>query len=357
MENKKIIVLTVDKRLYKAILLSVKSKGLEVETKSSYLSDIEHIGKLLKLSKNTSFLRDEYSNFIKENNGTPLAVILDYKIDFELDPTLDPDKMKLLRTFIISSVILQNIANLAYSISNFILIGHPQYLKQFKLFKENPHLIFKLVRTTNPQINAMLDKNLNNPEYTKKIFSFDYILMDESNDVITASQKLELILDELLKKKQSIMNKEKTKDQTEIITGEQEPAKIIYKLSNSRLYMDGKLFNIENNNKFEQYRENIIYIAGYYTHLTVNLVNLKLLKLILEDLPKLKNISADAKLEISINSHTVVDSGTTHALNIILTTKLSDYKNIKIITSPENFSKFEKSPGFISLRNYIMKGL
>ncbi len=357
MAGEKVIILTKNRRLLKALLQSIRKNNLEYETETTSLYDMDHITRLIKSIKNTSFIREAYSNYIKENNGTPLCIIMDYKIDFGLSKELDPDNMKLLRTFIVSSVILTNTTNLAYNVTNIILIGSPQHLKQLELFKTNPFLSYKVVRTENPRVNQLLNQALEDPEQTRHLFTMNYLLIDESNDTLSAANKLEVILADLIKKKQSLLNWKKTRDQTELISGKYEAAKLLYKISEVRLFLDGKIYNIENNPKFDKYKENSIYIQGYYIHNNVNEVNAKIEKFILDDLPKIRKISTDTEINIHLNSHTMIDGGIAPALNILLSIKLKDFKNIHLITSPVNFKKIEKSPGFISLRNYIIKKL
>lgn len=357
MGGKKIILLTKNNRLNKALNQAVKSKNLTCEQEIKTLSNINHIKKMINITKNTLFIRDAYSEFIKNNNGTPIAIIIDYRVDFGLSPQLDPDNMKLVRTFLVSSAILGNMTNLSYNLTNVILIGIPSDLKQFESFRKAPHLLLEKVKTGNPHLNQLLDKVIADPEKAKRLFYIDYLLMDERNDVMAPAKKLESILDKLLEVKQSIMNQEKTKHQTSLMSGRYEAAKILFKLSNIRLFLDGKVYNIENNNKFDKYKENIIYIIGYYIHSNVSEVNKKLEDFILGQLPKLKKITVDTEINISLNSHTIIDGGIAPALNLLLSTKLKDFKNVRLLTSPTNFSKMEKSPGFISLKNYIFKKL
>lgn len=357
MAGEKVIILTKNKRLLKALLRSIRENNLEYETETTSLYDMDHITRMVKITRNTLFIREAYSNYIKENNGTPLCIIMDYKIDFGLSKELDPDNMKLLRTFVVSSVILTNTTSLAYNVTNITLIGSPRHLKQLELFKTDPFLLYKIVQTKNPQINQLLNQALENPEQTKHLFTMNYLLIDESNDTISAANKLEVILADLIKKKQSLLNWKKTRDQTVLISGKYEAAKLLYKISEARLFLDGKIYNIENNPKFDKYKENSIYIQGYYIHSNVNEVNTKIEKFILDDLPKLRKISIDTEINIHLNSHTIIDGGIGPALNILLSIKLKDFKNIHLITSPVNFKKIEKSPGFISLRNYIIKKL
>ncbi len=357
MNGDKVVVLTQNRRLCKALLQSIKNTNLEYESEITSLYDMDHITRMIRNTKDTRFIREAFSEYINENNGPPLCVILDYKADFGLPKNLDPDNMKLLRTFAISSVILTNISHLVYNVANIVLISSPTYLKQLEMFKLHPHLIFKIARTENPQLNKMLDDVLDNPEKIKHLLTINYILMDETNDCISAANKLEIILDKLIQKRQSLINLKMGKDQTQILAGKHEPARILYKISDVRMYIDGKIFNIEDNTKFDKYKENIIYIQGYYVQNNVTLVNEKLEKFILDDFPKIKQLSIDSEINISLEDHTIIDGGISPALNILLSIKLKDFKNIHLITSPVNFTKMENSPGFISLRNYILKKL
>ena len=355
--GQKVIVLTRNKRLLRALILPIKQKGLEYESEIISLCDIEHIAKMIKSTGNTRFLRGAFSDLIKENNGTPLCIIIDYLVDFGLSKELDPDNMKLLRTFAISSIILANTTNLQYNNTNIVLISSPEYLKQMEMFKLNPHLVFKIAKTQNSGLNKMLDEVLENPEKIKRIFTMNHILMDETNDYMSAANKLEILLDKYIQEKKSLHNLKKSKSQTEILTGEYEPARILFKISDTKIYIDGKIFNIEGNPKFEKYKENIIYLQGYYVQSNVTRVNEALEKFILVDYPKIKSLSIDSEINISLGDHTIIDGGITPALNILLSIKLKDFKDINLITSPVNFAKMENSPGFISLRDYIIKKL
>ena len=155
----------------------------------------------------------------------------------------------------------------------------------------------------------MLDEVLENPEKINNVFTVNYLLMDQANDYISAAGRLETLLDKYIQKRKSLINLEKGKTQTEILSGEYDPAKILFKISDTRLYIDGKIFNTEGDPKFEKYKENIIYIQGYYIQSTVAHVNKILEKFILVDYPKIKPISKDSEIHISLGDHTIIDGG------------------------------------------------
>lgn len=355
-DGNKIVIITENKRLYQALSNVIKKKDCIIETGIPALCDLNLIKTQVKIYKNTAFLRKAYSDFVKINGSPPLSLVLDYRIELGLEKSIDPDKKKVFRTFLISSVIFTKSHNFKSGDTiNMILIGAPKDVREFEIFKDYPHIVFKTVRTTNQTINSFLDYYMKNPSETKKIFHFDYLVIDESNDVVEPAKKFEKILDKLREHKERIVYKEKVKGQTPIMEGMFEPAKIMYKISDARLYVDGEILNIENNPEYNEYQPDIIYIVGYYVNSTLQEVNKKLERFLTDDLPKIRKVTPEEKIILSLNSHTVIDGATTHALNTLLSYKLHEFKNIVIITSDDNYRKMENSPGFISLRKFITK--
>ncbi len=355
LDCKKIILMTENKRLNQALASIIKKKGYDVVTKYPALSDINLIKLNIKNVKSTQFIRDAYNKFLKENNKPPLLIVLDYRIDLGLDKNIDPDKKKILRTLLISNVIYTRSQSFSQNRINFVFVGGPNDINELEIFRDYPHFIFKTVKTTDGTINSILDSYINDLDKTKKLFKFDYLLIDETNNINHSSEKFENILKELETEKRTIENKEKTKDQTPIMDGDFEPAKILFKISDARLYADGEIYNIENNPKFEKYKCDIIYIVGYFVNKTIPVVNSRIEKFISEELPKIRKIDPEDKILISLNSHSVIDGATTHALNSLISFKLHNYKNISIITDEKNYKKMENSPGFISLRKFIKR--
>jgi len=355
LDCKKIVLMIENKRLYQALASIIKKKGYEIVTKYPALSDINLIKINIRNDKSTQFIRDAYNQLLKENEKPPLIIVLDYRIDLGLDRSIDPDKKKILRTLLISNVIYTRSKSFSNNRINFIFVGGPNDIKELEIFKDYPHFIFKTVKTTNETINTILDFYINNPDKTKSAFKFDYLLIDETNDITIPATKFENIIKEMENEKRTIENKEKTKNQTPIMDGEFEPAKIIYKISDIRLYADGEIYNIENNPKFGKYKCNIIYVVGYFVNKTIPAVNAKIEKFISEELPKIRKITPEDKIVVSLNSHSVIDGATTHALNTLISFKLHHYKNISILTDEKNYKKMENSPGFISIRKFIKR--
>ncbi len=354
MGSDKVILLTDNKRLYQALQPEIKKKNLTIENSIKDISDLNYIKSLINITKSTKFIREGFSKFIKENKSTPFATIIDYRINIDKDNPRAKATFPLCRTFLITAAILDKMPDLEYNKYNFILIGYPTDLKIFEIFHSYPHMIFKNLIKILPNLSKILNKYAENPEYTQSLFYFDYLIIDNvNNDITPALTKFEKIINKLNEKKIKEKNMERAKDQTPLMQGNFEPAKIMYKISNARVYIDGKIYNIENNPKFNKYKENIIYIVGHFVNTTVKDVSQKLEKFIINDLPKIKKVTPDMPLYISVNSHTIVDGATAPNLSVFLGTKLSQFKNIKILTSKDNLSKFEKSPGFITLKKYI----
>ncbi len=354
MGSKKTIILTDNIRLHKALLPVLKKRNLILEEDIKEISNLNYIKTLISIKKNTRFIQEGFSKFIKENHSTPLAIVIDYRINPDKDNPRAKATFPLCRSFILTSAILNTIPDLEYNKYNYIWVGAPTDLKVFEIFHKYPHMIFKNLVKSYPSLDKILNRYANDLEHTQSLFSFDYLIIDNiNNDVTPAVDKFEKIIDKILQTHEKEKIVEQTKDQTPIMSGEFEPAKVLFKISDSRLYVDGKLFNIENNSRFNKYKENVIYIVGHFVQSTSRQVSDNLTKLLINDLPKIKKVTPDIPINISVNSHTIVDGSTAPALSVLIGTKLSQFKNIKILTSKDNLAKFEKSPGFITLKKYI----
>jgi hypothetical protein len=355
MEANKIIILTENKRLFHSISNVIKNNNCEISNDMPLLADMTLIKTQLKITQNTTFLRTAFFDFIKKYSQPPILTLLDYKIETGLPKEIDPDNKKILRTFLLTlatyskSEFFQNKHKL-----NLIMIGTSKDLRELEIYKSYPHFAFKNIKTSNQIVNSILEFYANNPEETKKIFNFDYIIVDESQDVIKPTNEFERILKNILETREKTEIAEKSKGQTPIMHGNFEPAKIIYKISDAKIYIDGNFYDISDKTQFNDYKENIVYIVGHYVNPTISEVNKKIEKFLKEDLPKIKKIGPNEKIIFSLNSHTIVDGSTSTALNTLFGFKFADYKNLAIITSKENYQKFLNSPGFISLKKYFL---
>lgn len=352
----KIIFITENKRLFHSISNVTKKYKLEIESELLPLCDLTFIKTQLKFNPSTKFIRTAFLDFYKKYNHLPFLILMDYRIDAGLSKEVDPDNKKILRAILVSTALITKSENFHNNEKvNIILIGSPKDIKDFEIYKSHPYFIFKTIKTSNLAIDSILEFYVNNPEKTKEIFYFDYLVINENQDVVTPTNDFERIVKNIIEKKEKLLIAEKTKDQTPIITEYYEPAKVMYKISDARLYVDGQIFDITGKEKFKELKEGIIYIVGHYVNSNYLEVNKKIEKFLREDLSKIRKFTPDEKIIISINSHTVIDGSTSTAINTLFGFKLSDFKNLVILTSEENHKKLENSPGFISLRKYLLK--
>ena len=68
-------------------------------------------------------------------------IIMDYLIDFGLPQSIDPDRRKLLRTFLIAFTILANGKGFGSATSNIVLIIDKKYLSTVLEFVREPALL------------------------------------------------------------------------------------------------------------------------------------------------------------------------------------------------------------------------
>ena len=121
--SRKVLLISDNKRASVSIRGALGKFGLEVESRYLNLSSIPMIKKILARTGNTAFIRTDLFRFIREE-GAPFAVVIDYTAALGADLG-DTDGRKLLRTFLVSYIILSRGRGLE-SPGEFPLLGTPR---------------------------------------------------------------------------------------------------------------------------------------------------------------------------------------------------------------------------------------
>jgi hypothetical protein len=129
----KSIIIVNDKRLEQFIKQLMQRKKKAVETAMPLLSNISAIKEDIQKNKNTVNVRGEFGYFVKEN-GLPFMMIMDYLVDFGLSLQEDPDKRKLVRTFLLAFTLLANAKGLGNASANIVFVVDKNMAQNTRLF-------------------------------------------------------------------------------------------------------------------------------------------------------------------------------------------------------------------------------
>ncbi len=162
---------------------TLKKQGIDIETSYINLHSIQSIRENLKANGNTSFIRTDLSKFFREF-GYPHMIILDYMIDFSLSDLDDPDHRKVLRTLLISYIILSRAEEINNLKGNFLIVGNESQMDEIQLLEDKPFKVLDILMTNNVIVNSFIEEMRKNPTIYKDLFSIKGINSDLTTEKI-----------------------------------------------------------------------------------------------------------------------------------------------------------------------------
>ncbi len=108
--NKQALLITTQTELAKIIKTILANNSIEINTQYEALSSPEVIRNAYQNTGNTVFVRKAFSRLIAEQ-GVPFLVVIDYRIFLTSNLHEDPDMRKILKTLLISYIIMNSESN------------------------------------------------------------------------------------------------------------------------------------------------------------------------------------------------------------------------------------------------------
>lgn len=171
---KKAILITDNKRASITLKGVLNKHKIDIESGYVSLHSVPMMKKIAGKTKNTAFIRNELYRYIREV-GAPIIIIMDYDIDLSQEGENDPDTRRLLKTYIISYLILSKGQGLEKLRANFILMGAPSQMKELSALESNPSDILNLLSTKDNAVNAIIGEYREKAERLKSLISFKAI--------------------------------------------------------------------------------------------------------------------------------------------------------------------------------------
>ncbi len=345
----KALVLTEYKQL--SLLATEVLSGINIlpHTENSSLSSLKELKNRLKKDGNLSFLKKDILSFIQEY-GYPFITIIDMKITSELDS--DQEKLKVLKTFLLSYIIIMQSEQYKDSSCNLLILTDRKDYKSFKSTYQQPQNILSILKTNDERLNGIIQEYTVNGEKFKT--NFNILITD-------AEQEPSLTKSELILFINMIKAKEKLKDK--IISDKPSPIagpKISAAEAADIVLRSGNLF-FKNGDAPETYDESLnlsdreIYILGNFTSYTRLDVMKRLLNLLRAGFGNEFNLKKIDSLILNIPEDSIIDSTTPITLAQLLSKELQEYKNVKIKTTPLHYEMMQASQGFSMIqRNVIL---
>ncbi|MFW6181569.1 MAG: hypothetical protein ACOC8N_07460, partial [Spirochaetota bacterium] len=282
----KSIVLLQDRRTAQYLKLFLGKRNKEVDTSSPLLSDIEAVRNELYVTRNTSNIRVAFGQFIK-NHGFPFLVALDYTVDFGLKEQEDPDRRKVLRTILISYIILANAKGFDRSLANIVLLCGKKDAHLVEVYRNNPSILLKQLRTNDERVNALIRSHIQKGDELRRFLNLFPLVRPTDGDYHGMLENLGRYVDLIEKELKQARGGEggaepegrkPARPTPEMNTQELPPADVICRATLDKIVVNGEVRPITEEER-ERYHEKVIVLEGAITVRTVTMVNERILDL------------------------------------------------------------------------------
>lgn len=346
--SQKILLITDNLDVRGKILPILARNNLSIAEDPINLHSVSAIKKEMQGSSSTTFLRTALLNIIR-NQGYPFAVALDFRINSGLPGKIDPDGMKVLRTFLISYIILARGRGFENIRANFIFLGGGDDRELLEEINTKPQSILNLLATRDPLVNGFIEELKNSAAAFNRLFFLKGIENTLSPD---AMQPLVSTFLQGIKAREQLCRGESPEKIIE--NGDFPPAAIVYRAGDQALFKDGEMLPVEteDDRKLEKDR---LYIIGHWTNRTLMQVAEKLTSCITRGIEDEVNFQQDDEIIIDMTERCKIDATTTSSLAQLLGKELFDYKNIRILITRENEDILAQSKGFSLIRKNLRR--
>ena len=343
----RVILITDNNRNENAMRNALATRPVELATGYQHLYSVDSIRTTINKTRNSSFLRAELFNFIR-SHGMPYFLGLDYTINLDLDDALDPDKRKILRTFLISSIILSRGTGFENMRANFLLFAEPGKVEEARSLIKRPSTLLSMLHTRDEKVNRIINTMKENSTLFNRIFYIDCI-----DNSLAPTQKENAIrefaeaIDRRLELEASIAGRMKTK----VEKSPGGPARVVMKLDDGNVIADGHEIPLEKIGKYKSFNPQEIYVVGDWTNVNIRSVAEKIAAFIKKGFNDFR-FSTDEQIILHLGKMCTIDGATATSLAQLLVNQLHEYK-ITLMVSPENQRILEKSNGYSMIRSYV----
>jgi hypothetical protein len=155
--SRKAVLISENKRAFLTLRGALGKHGIEFESGYLNLHSLPMIKKIIAKTGSTAFIRNELLRYLREV-GMPYMVILDYDINLGADAAPQADTRRLLRTYLVSYIILAKAQGFERLSGNFIILGPLSRMAEILALEKNPPSILKMLSTKDDKVNAIIDE-------------------------------------------------------------------------------------------------------------------------------------------------------------------------------------------------------
>lgn len=334
------------------MLLTLKSmlskKSVEIETRFLNLTSLSIIRKVVANVKNTAPIRSELFKFIKEV-GVPYCIAIDFTIDLKLDSALDPDRHKLIRTLLISHIILARGRGFESLRGNFLILAEGSQYEALKKFEDMPVRVLEILQTKNDVVNGFISGLRQDPVRFNRLFYFKAV------DVGGPGDRLQEDVEEFLNNVEERIKQQvflKNRPQAEVSKSVAASAKVMYRFNDLDCLADGDEKKVSDEPDSAALSSGEIYVLGTW----IGSNNVDVAQKLSDTVQKLlrdDRFDQGAGVMIVLGDGCSIDGSVAASLAQLLIKELKQHKNCKVRVTEKNRRILENSKGFAMIRQNV----
>jgi hypothetical protein len=335
--SKKIILISDNSRIAMPIKTAITPFALEIDEEFLNLHSLSLMRKAIRSTKSTNFIRSELLRFIKQN-GFPYLTIIDYRIDTGLGAESDPDHMKILRTLLISYIILSKGNGFETLKANIILLGINAQQPEILKIESTPQVILGLLATKDDSINAFITELKTDLKKFNRLFFLKGLNTEIRSDeiILNLTNYIQAIKARENLSKPQVKESEGPKHDPE----DHDIPRLIFRIDDSNVYTDGEIA-VDANSEFSSLNKNEFYVIGHWTNKTQLELTKKIIRAVSNGITKERKFEPDEKITINLNDSCSVDAATTAS------------KGITFKVCPKNMEILQNSAGAQMIKKFI----
>ena len=352
---RKNLMLTSQVVVGKTIQSVLEKFSMKIDTSYDALSSLSVLKDAYKRTGNTVFIRKAFARFVAEH-GTPFLLIIDYRIYLTSNLEEDPDMRKILRTFILSYMIINRDIDSPRN-ANIVLIDVGEKGSGAAEIENNPLILLDILETGNDEINALIQSY--RKDIGKFLKLFNIISMSPRDDRVFAASKLDKFINQIQASygkvpviSESRIEASQAKKLEETNSNVDSECHVLVKIDENSLLIDGKESKPADNEMYSDLKHAVIYIIGYWNKKNQRNVTDIILRIIREN-PGQTLFGKTDEIVINLSRDCVIDSLILSSLFTLINHDLADYPKLKILVDFKNGVILENTPGYIIIKDRV----
>jgi hypothetical protein len=337
--SKKIFLISENGRIATPIRHALNRSGLDLESDYTGLHSLSVIRMGLARTGKTAFIRTELMRFIN-------AFIIDGEIDLGTMARQESDKTKLLKTLVISYIILSRGKEFENLQCNLLVISKGDSFEQRHVNDGDAHSLLKNMRTGSDIINSFIDEMAADRRLFNSRFFVNFLDSGKSTDEIT------MMTDTFLRSIDRRIKGQTGNDAPVLLTEDSDAAKVIFRIDADTLYDDGAIVP-PGETEYSGLNDNEFYIIGTWSHKTQREDSEKIARALLKGLGDRKRFTQDEAIVVNLDERCRIDGTTALSLAQLFIKNLSIFKKVTIRLSAANGDLFRKSQGYSMIKTIV----